>query len=205
MLLESAYTEADLPEARDNAPLWRANGGGWFFEQSRSEQQAIYDAIKRLPLAAEIALPGGQYAGIVHADVERHATNGRHWLRLGRSPDSTFQAGQFHEVNDLVWSRELAYGVIRRVTTGLPFDASVQGITVVFLGHTPQETPIRIDNTCWLDTGAGHGKRLSVAELSPQGRAWTMAITGRSVTEGLDYSRVNRPASIAQQHECCFV
>lgn len=184
MLLESAYTVTALPEAREHAPLWRMNGGGWFFEQSTREQQAIYEAINQLPLAAEVALPDGRRTGVVHANVDRNATNGRHWSRISETADTTFQAGEFDQVSDLVWSRELAYAVVRAVEFGTPVDATIHGVDAVFLGHTPQETPVRVDNTRWLDTGAGYGRRLSVAELSPEGRVWSMAITSRSVTEG---------------------
>lgn len=183
MLLESAYTVTDLPEARDNAPLWRLNGGDWFFELALQEQQDVYEAINQLPLAAEIALPDGRRAGVVHANVGRNATNVRRWSRISEVPDTTFQAHEFDQVSDLVWSRELAYAVIRHVEVGTQVDATIHGIDVVILGHTPQETPVRIDNTRWLDTGAGYSRRLSVAELSPEGRVWSMAITGRSVTE----------------------
>lgn len=184
MLLESAYTVTDLPGARDNAPVWRVNGGGWFFEQALPEQQAVYVAISQLPVAAEVALPEGRYAGLVHADIDQDATHGRHWSRVSATPNVALGAGEFDQVNDLLWSRELACAVMRRVMTGTPVDVSIGGIDVVFFGHTPQARPMRVDNTRWLDTGVGYGERLSVAELSVEGRVWSMAVTGRAVTGG---------------------
>lgn len=184
MLLESAYAVTELPAARNNAQLWRINGGGWFLEQAFATQRAIYTAIDQLPLAAEIGLANDQCAGLVHAGIGADTTNERHWSRLKAAPDALFHAGEFDQVTDLVWDRELAYAVIRNGPPGSQVDVTIHGIDVVFLGHTPMEMPIRVNNTRWLDTGAGHGEQLSLAELAVEGMVWSMALSDRTLSHG---------------------
>lgn len=184
MLLEAAYPVIDLPGARDNAPIWRVNGGGWFFDLTLPAQQAAYAAISQLPVAVEVALPDGRHAGLVHADIGRVAAQGRHWSLLSATPAATVAAGELNQVNDLLWSRELAAAVMRGVMTGTAVAVGIDGIDVVFFGHTPQAKPVRMANTRWLDTGAGYGERLSVAQLAVEGRVWSMAVTDRTVTAG---------------------
>lgn len=184
MLLESAYTVTGLPDANENAALWCFNGGTWFFDLPLLEQQTIYQAINRLPLAIEVALPNGHAAGLAHASVGRNTAGERHWSRVRATPEATFDPGELEQVSDLVWDRDLAYTAMRRATRNADDDITIGGIDLVFFGHTPLQTPIRIDNTRWLDTGAGHGKTLSVAELAVEGQVWSMATSDQNVTAG---------------------
>lgn len=157
---------------------WRRNGGDWFFELDCSEQDTIYAAVKRLPVVAEIVLPGGVRAGLAHA------TMWPNWSQLRDASGATTKPANPHQVEDLVWDRELAHSVAYNVIYGMDYNVTICGIDVVFFGHTPMKKPVCAANTRWLDTGAGNGNRLSMAELAIDGRVWSMAAADRSVTTG---------------------
>lgn len=149
MLMNSAAAIARGRRDDGNIDLWRANGGAWFFGLASSEQQTVLAAIKRLPVTAEISLPGGVRAGLVHASV------GSQWSELGDRSQETFECGHLDYFEDLIWNRELAHAALGRVSGRTNVDVGIQGIDVVFFGHTPMQVPIRVDNTRWLDTGGG--------------------------------------------------
>src|SRR5690625_2602541 len=140
--------------------LWRANGGDWFFELATPVRQAVIAAIRRLPVTAEISLVDGGRAGLVHAGM------GPHWSELAHRSRQMPELDNLAYAADLVWSRELAYAALERVSGHANLDVGIEDIDVVFFGHTPMAAPIRVDNTRWLDTGAGFGAMLSVAELA---------------------------------------
>lgn len=174
MMRQGAHTIDYAPVDWFIAQQWMANGGDWFFELSLPDQEEAYYEIHRLPLAAEVALPGGGLAGLVHADVENDS-----WVAVRALLTRDSHGVNPLELGDaLLWRRERAYAVAKGQ------GARVAGAEVVFFGHTPMVCPLRAANTRWLDTGAGQGKRLSLAELAADGRVWTMAVDGRSVTEG---------------------
>lgn len=174
MMLEGAHTIDYAPVDRFIVQQWQANGGAWFFELSLPDQEEAYYEIHRLPLATQVALPGGGRAGIVHADVVNDSwASVRELLTRDNHGANPFEFG-----DALLWSRERAYVVAKG--QGAP----VAGAEVVFFGHTPMVCPIRAANTCWLDTGAGKGGMLTLAELALDGRVWSIAADGGSVTEG---------------------
>src|SRR5699024_7398188 len=115
------------------------------------------------PVTAEISLADGTRAGLVHASV------GPHWSELAQRSRQTPEHGHLDYVADLVWNRELAYAALDRASGHTHVDIRIRDIDVVFLGHTPMPVPLRVDNTRWLDTGAGFGNMLSVAELAVDG------------------------------------
>lgn len=164
---------------------WRRNGGDWFFELDCSEQDTIYAAVKRLPVVAEIVLPGGVRAGLAHA------TMWPNWSQLRDVSGATTKPANPHQVEDLVWSRELAHSVAYNIIYGMDYNVAIRGIDVVFFGHTPMKKPVRAENTRWLDTGAGSGNRLSIAELATEGHVWSMAAADHSVIEGWAVTRTN--------------
>ena len=81
----------------------------------------------------------GQRVGLVHAEVP-----GNDWgawsSRL--SPEDREQA---------IWGRSTIMEVLR----GHPAPP-VTGIDLVFFGHTPLTSPVRLSNRVYLDTGAGY-------------------------------------------------
>jgi len=127
------------PEDRDQMLWWiLANGGQWWLETDASTRAALQDALARVPLALEVATPGGR-VGIVHADVPEHLG----WsgfldaLRAG-NPDARHTA---------LWGRDRADGTVRY---------PVVGIDRVVCGHTiTQDRRVHVVGNVWLiDTGA---------------------------------------------------
>lgn len=164
---------------------WRRNGGAWYFDLDRPEQEAIYSAIAPLPAAAEIVLRNGARAGLIHGDLSSS------WSQLRETRGATTKPANPHQVEDLVWSRELAHSVAYNVIYDMDYNVAIRGIDVVFFGHTPMRKPVRAENTRWLDTGAGNGNWLSLAELAVEGRVWSMAALDQLVTEGWAITRAD--------------
>lgn len=182
MMLRGAHTPEWVPPDLAATRLWTCNGGGWFFTLSAREQQTAYSQIARLPLAIEVALPGGGVAGLVHGDVIDDSWTAVRELLTAPSPQPVAEA----ELETLVWGRSRAFGALDAISDQprVPPDAlAVAGAEVVCFGHTPMPTPARLANTLWLDTGAAYGGRMSVAELALDGHVWSITADGQSVVE----------------------
>lgn len=176
MLLEGAHTIDYAQYDPLISEMWKSNGGSWFFYLSLPDQEAVYYEIYRLPVAAEVALPGDGLAGLAHGDVGDNS-----WQAVREILTHNNEGADLFDFRDaLLWSRTRAYAVMEDKET----DVSIPGADIVFLGHTPMRFPVRADNTRWLDTGAGKGGGLSLAELSVNGRVWTVSPDGGSVAEG---------------------
>src|SRR5699024_10116600 len=125
-----------------------------------------------LPVTAEVSLADGARAGLVHASV------GSRWAALVDRAQHTLELDNLDAVADLVWDRELAYAALGRASGRMNIDIGIRDINVVFFGHTPMAAPLRVDNTRWLDTGAGFGNMLSIAQLAVDGDVWSMTKAG---------------------------
>lgn len=124
--------------------MYRGNGGSWFIDLARDEQEAIASAFRQLPILIEVETANGRI-GIVHADPVY-----RDWLTLVE------RVGSEHVQNAAVWSRD-------RIQSGdtLP----VNGIDAVIVGHTILSGVQRLGNVIYIDTGAVAGKSLTMLEL----------------------------------------
>jgi serine/threonine protein phosphatase 1 len=178
MLLDAIPETPGQMSARQ---LWWFNGGDWFDDCAPAARAALADRIVELPYALEIQLVTGGTAGLIHADVVAHdwpAT--RAWLESDAADESLLE---------LVWSRERAYALIARfenARTGAP-PVAVAGIDWVAFGHTPLAAPVACANTRWLDTGAVHGNRLSIAELALDGDVWSLPADRGTLAQGWRY------------------
>src|SRR5699024_4641847 len=114
----------------------------------------------------------------------RSASVGSRWAALVDRSRHTPELDNLDAVADLVWNRELAYAVLGRASGRMNVDLGIRDIDVVFFGHTPMPAPLRVDNTRWLDTGAGFGNRLSIAQLAVDGHVWSMTKADQTVAEG---------------------
>ena len=119
--------------------LWMLNGGDW---AQGADPRTLAEAIRSHAASASLAMEvpvDGQRVGLVHAEVP-----GNDWgawsSRL--SPEDREQA---------IWGRSTIMEVLR----GHPAPP-VTGIDLVFFGHTPLTSPVRLSNRVYLDTGAGY-------------------------------------------------
>lgn len=177
MLLDATGADGMPAQSGREASLWRLNGGDWFFQLPPVQQAAIHRQVSRLALGFEVALPDGAVAALVHADVLADSWPlTRAFLRAGTGVDDADAARM-----QLLWSRARAQAAARAFeTTRVDVRAvDVSGVDMVCFGHTPLRAPLALGNTRWLDTGAVHGGRLSIAELSPGGHAWALSADAR--------------------------
>lgn len=169
---EQMMCDALLPYLDQQAAqeLWQLNGGDWFEQVGPADQSWLLEAVMSLPLAMEIALPNGELAAIVHADVyDDDWTSMRH--QLASMDDEAVR-------HNMLWSRERASSVKHCLGGERQVDQiEVAGVSVVFFGHTPMTVPVACENTRWIDTGVFmQGGHLSVAELAVDGAVWSLPV-----------------------------
>lgn len=173
MMLAATRADGRVKRSGSQVSLWHVNGGDWYFDLPSRRQDAIRRLIAALPLAIEVAMPNGMRAGLVHADVLAHD-----WSRTCSCLRADRDAAAAHDAHmHVLWSRERAQAALQARLSGDASDEriDVAGIDVVYFGHTPMDAPLALGNTRWLDTGAVHGGRLSVAELALEGRVWSLS------------------------------
>lgn len=143
MLIE-AY---ENPDNRQAFELLYFNGGSWFYEISDSEQKAIYEAFKSLPLGIEIA---GKI-GIVHAQVPYSD-----WSKFKEASDIEIE---YNCKAVAQWSRT-------------KYDRKndweeVEGIEKVFVGHSPTDSleVEKLANVYYCDLGSFFSNKISFIEL----------------------------------------
>jgi serine/threonine protein phosphatase 1 len=116
--------------------LSRIHGGQWFLELSHSAQNEVLAALKKLPLGMEIHGKDGKVYGVVHADVCWNQS----WQDFKDNPGN----------DECMWSRSrIQYKDTK----------PVEGIDLLFVGHTPTE-PLILGNVVYLDNGAWRANNL---------------------------------------------
>lgn len=110
------------------AYMSRINGGQWFVDLSRRQQDEILAELNKLPLAIEI---DGRF-GILHADL-----TGTSWDTFKQFPL------QFEEI--VLWSRLRIKGNY--------YAEDVPGLERLYVGHTPTKIE-QIANVYYMDNGA---------------------------------------------------
>lgn len=141
MMLDAAGGD---PEA---ARGWIYNGGAWFYDESPSTQAELVATATRQPLAMEVDTTIGR-VGVVHGDVPRGQPWGDFIAALERR--------DFYALESALWGRDRAIGHLRR---------GVEGISRVYIGHTPQRGGVRVvGNVYCIDTGAVYGPRDGVSK-----------------------------------------
>lgn len=132
--------ESGTPDPAIIKFLARRNGLGWWLTVSDEDRQNILAAIRKLPLAIEIATPRGP-VGIIHADVPAGMAWSEFLERL--------EAGDTNAIETCLSGRDR---VRRGNQDGVP------GVGRIFAGHTIQWDGIaRFGNVFSLDTGAVFG------------------------------------------------
>ena len=144
--------------------LWLMNGGAWSREHDEAALARFAERAAMLPLAIDIERADGEQVGLVHADVA-----GADWAeficRLG-DPDGQHAA---------LWSRETLGDIEYAGRSIGRRRAAVDGIAVVYHGHTPLAAPRAIANRRWLDTGVFLTDGcLTLTELAPHEPLWSI-------------------------------
>lgn len=135
--------------------------GDWWFTTPREERLALIEQFRELPLAIEVETERG-LVGLVHAEVPR----GMSWQEF----TDALRSGDPKVVAAAQWGR-------KRIRAGRDADGDapigVEGIDRVFVGHTPVDSPQRLGNVYYVDTGAIYGQldhpdggRLTLASLT---------------------------------------
>ena len=158
----SAWRQESLAEY-----CWLRNGGNWFYELPRDEQQRVKEywqpRLEQLPLAIDLVTADNVHIGICHADPVFND-----WQELLTALDEYQQKKREDLIEKLVWSRER---ISLANKTQLLSDAyHIKGIDWCIMGHTPiRPTPFRKGNCIWLDSGAVFpGGYLSVLEVGKE-------------------------------------
>ena len=112
------------------------HGMGWMLDETTDSLQDIRDAMQKLPLVIEVETAMGKM-GFVHADVPKDMDWDTFKHNINTHDKDTRITAQ--------WSR-------KRVDDNN--DQGVDGITRIFLGHTPVDSgPLKLGNCFFVDTG----------------------------------------------------
>ncbi|MFK3705018.1 serine/threonine protein phosphatase 1 [Raoultella sp. BIGb0138] len=125
--------------------LWIMNGGSWYQESSRREQQEIDRLLVRcreLPLIVELCA-GSQRHVVAHADY----------------PAASYRWQQPVDAEQVLWRRQ-------RLTDHLAGrHGAIGGADHFWFGHTPLQRRYDSDNQHYIDTGAVFGGELTLVQL----------------------------------------
>lgn len=135
----------------DMAEAWLWNGGEWWLAAGPALRRALRPALRRLPLAIEVAGARERRYGIVHADLPP----GRDWDGFLRD----LERGDPVALEYALWSRSRAL----RGSAG-----PVAGVCAVYCGHTPLPAPRRVGNVHFIDTGACYRGTLTLLRLGAE-------------------------------------
>jgi serine/threonine protein phosphatase 1 len=121
----------------------REHGGGWLDAVPDADKRSIGDRLAALPLALEIASPGGGLVGVVHADCPFDDWNE---LRVALRAPAQPPARASNLADACLWSIER----YARQYAGV-----VAGVRAVVHGHLTLAEPVRLGNAHFIDTGGG--------------------------------------------------
>jgi serine/threonine protein phosphatase 1 len=124
------------------------NGGSWFLALTKPEQWSFADAFSALPIVADIETPLG-LVGIVHAECPVDDWNTVLEKLSGEQADLWAMT--------CTWSRD-------RIKNN--YAGHVNGVSRVFVGHTPVTKPVTLGNVHYIDTGAVFGKALTIVQIN---------------------------------------
>lgn len=129
------------------------NGGAWFYNQSKAQQQLTFEKLSLLPLAIEVALSDGVRIGIIHAESPGWE-DGTDW----NTALSLLLSKEKIALNHALYSRLKINGLDKRC---------VQGIDRLFVGHSTVQEILNLGNVVYLDTGCSFPDgMLTAVELS---------------------------------------
>lgn len=159
---------------RHDLPTYMANGGAWFLRLSEGEQRAIVEVFQALPLAMEIDTPHG-VIGVVHAEPMDS------WTEMVATLEraETLSKGKLHSLMEqCLWSRRRIRQPdmnVREYRDPATWDRTpIEGISRVYVGHSPMPEPTMVGNIAYIDTGMGKGGTLTCVDLADPDNPYTM-------------------------------
>lgn len=153
LMLEQRYQHPDI----NTISLHYNNGGAWFDSLNDEEKAGAFDYCRSLPLTMVVTTPTGRKIGLVHAEIP-----GNDWDEFEAMIQSDNESHVEAAWATALWGRTK----IKRVQAGVGVPPSVQGIDMVYMGHTPSHNPVQHANLRWIDTGAcWDDGRLTMEEL----------------------------------------
>jgi serine/threonine protein phosphatase 1 len=123
------------------------NGGAWFLSLVPEEQRLFVDIFESMPILIEVQTKTG-LVGIVHAEYPYESWD--------LKDSYTGEKGLKNFTASCLWSRD-------RVSFN--DNSVIDGISRIYVGHTPVEKPVTLGNTTYIDTGAVFGYGLTVIEI----------------------------------------
>lgn len=133
-----------------NIELHKYNGGSFFYKLSLQDQVKYKQWFKTLPITITIETGFSRY-GVTHAQVNYEITDWDLAVSLG---DGTLK-------QDLIWSRD----VINNCESPHYQHRIVEGIELLFCGHSIVDQPTLVGNSLFIDLGANYYGRLCFIEL----------------------------------------
>lgn len=122
-------------------------GLNWWLSVPDSQRLLILEALRKLPLVAEIQTYRGT-VGLLHADLDENLT----WQQFKEEINN----GNNHVIEEALWGRSrLSYNVA----------SQVEGIGRIYVGHTVQDNIKKLANVIAIDTGAVFNQHLTMAQL----------------------------------------
>ena len=125
-------------DALSAVSTWYPNGGWWWEHMDDNYREQAKVAVRNSMYSAISIAAGDRRYGLVHTDVPLGVKWGQLCSEL--STNATYQA-------TVLWSR---LRIQKRI------EEKVEGVDLVFCGHTPVEEPFRLGNVLFIDTGSGH-------------------------------------------------
>lgn len=141
-----------VAEGRHDLGNYLMNGGQWFFLLSDEKQQEVADEFSWMPICIEVETNAG-LVGIVHADIK--GTNWQEFIEQLENPRSNNHLKDLLE--HALWNRDR----IRAMD-----DTGVEGLHMMYVGHTPVKVPLPLGNVRYVDTGAVFGKSLTIEQIN---------------------------------------
>lgn len=146
-----------VAQGKHDAGNYAVNGGQWFLDLPEARQKVIAEVFDTLPYAIELT-GEDELIGVVHADMPFDLS----WQELKaalRNPGSNTKMRNLRET--LLWSRSR----IQAHQGGYP-TLEVQGLSRLYVGHTPLEKATVAANVHFIDTGACFkGGKLTVVKI----------------------------------------
>lgn len=126
---------------------WMMNGGTWWrkYKDDLNARKLVAEAYRTLPLALQIDHSSGPI-GIVHASPPGSWTSEGLLDRLSQS--------------HILWDRRIIENGDYEYESLLPAP-----LKRLYMGHTPQPEPLRMNGLNWIDTGAVYTGTLTIEEL----------------------------------------
>jgi serine/threonine protein phosphatase 1 len=139
------------------------HGGEWFVKLPRDVQKLYVELFSALPYGFEIETPHG-LVGVVHAEpFESWALT----TEAIEDFDTFAPAVQQAILQQLLWCRDRSDAYLHLKKRGWPWTPyPIEDIWRVYVGHSPQQDVLVLDNIHYIDTAVVFGNKLTLVNLT---------------------------------------